>query len=194
MWSFETNPTNLTPRNCDNSRQPAEAHECQAWATIITLASFIHLRLTMRNPQACRRSLRLGVAAGSPNKSRIFSRVFVCLVGWREMCLDKICWEDCLGGKTSARRGCVFAKGLRTCFILLDKGLRSQLIHATDYTRYMYKGTPIMHIRVGVFSHPPCCLVHTGGVLGSKESFPTTAPYQLVLSMLPSMIYRFQTV
>ena len=86
------------------------------------------------------------------------------------------------------------AKGLRTCFILLDKGLRSQLIHATDYTRYMYKGTPIMHIRVGVFSHPPCCLVHTGGVLGSKESFPTTAPYQLVLSMLPSMIYRFQTV
>ena len=44
------------------------------------------------------------------------------------------------------------AKGLRTCFILLDKGLRSQLIHATDYTRYMYKGTPIMHIRVGVFS------------------------------------------
>ena len=43
-------------------------------------------------------------------------------------------------------------KGLRTCFILLDKGLRSQLIHATDYTRYMYKGTPIMHIRVRVFS------------------------------------------
>ena len=44
-------------------------------------------------------------------------------------------------------------KGLRTCFILLDKGLRSQLIHASHCTTYMYKGTPIMHIRVRVFSH-----------------------------------------
>ena len=86
------------------------------------------------------------------------------------------------------------AKGLRTCFILLDKGLRSQLIHATDYYKIHVQGNTDNAHKSRCISHPPCCLVHTGGVLGSKESFPTTAPYQLVLSMLPSMIYRFQTV
>ena len=72
------------------------------------------------------------------------------------LCGDTRLWQRVIPGRWKSRRRDnqlrYHAKGLRTCFILLDKGLRSQLIHATDYTRYMYKGTPIMHIRVGVFS------------------------------------------